>query len=163
MNFILYDNSNKIVLCEISKCKHGSAALAKEEGFCYCCAAASPAKASTLAVGARRLTVVARRAAAAGAAPMRSGGQNRRMNGSFRGRKKLLLEHMTKPAWMMTECFGSRRQRQRCARARKGVQGRARASNAEGGHTLRFFSKFVSWANNTNIYQPNEFPRKQKM
>ena len=52
MNFILYDNSNKIVLCEISKCKRGSAALAKEEGFCYCCAAASPAKASRLAVGA---------------------------------------------------------------------------------------------------------------
>ena len=131
MNFILYDNSNKIVLCEISKCKRGSAALAKEEGFCYCCAAASPAKASTLARG-RRAPVnsgcTARRAAAAGAAPMRSGGQNRRMNGSFRGRKKLLLEHMTKPAWMMTECFGSRPQRQRCARARmracKGVRAR---------------------------------------
>ena len=128
-NFILYDNSKKIIPCEISKCKRGSTALAKEEGFCYCCAAASPAKASTLAVGARRLTVVARRAA--GAAPMRRRGQNRRMNGSFRGRKKLLLEHMTKPAWMMTECFGSRRQRQRCARARKGVKGRARACKGE--------------------------------
>ena len=120
----------------------------------------------SLDTGGRRAPVnsgcTARHAAAAGAAPMRSGGQNRRMNGSFRGRKKLLLEHMTKPAWMMTECFGSRRQRQRCARARKGVQGRARASNAEGGHTLRFFSKFVSWANNSKIYQPNEFPRKQK-
>ena len=84
----------------------------------------------SLDTGGRRAPVnsgcTARRAAAAaaGAAPMRSGGQNRRMNGSFRGRKKLLLEHMTKPAWMMTECFGSRRQRERCARARKGVQGR---------------------------------------
>ena len=29
--------------------------------------------------------------------------------------------------------------------------------------TLRFFSKFVSRANNPNIYRPNEFPRKQKM
>ena len=106
------------------------------------------------AVGARRLTVVARRAA--GAAPMRRRGQNRRMNGSFRGRKKLLLEHMTKPAWMMTECFGSQRQRQRCARARK------RASNAEGGHTLCFFSIFVSRAYNSKIYQPKEFPRIQK-
>ena len=66
------------------------------------------------------------------------------------------LEHMTKPAWMMTECFGSQRQRQRCARARK------RASNAEGGHTLCFFSIFVSRAYNSKIYQPNEFPRIQK-
>ena len=51
------------------------------------------------------------------------------MNGSFRGRKKLLLEHMTKPAWMMTECFGSRvgargSGAQGLVRARKGVQGR---------------------------------------
>ena len=52
-NFILYDNSKKIIPCEISKCKRGSASLAKEEGFCYCCAAASPAKASTLARGRR--------------------------------------------------------------------------------------------------------------
>ena len=28
--------------------------------------------------------------------------------------------------------------------------------------TLRFFSKFVSRANNSKIYWPNEFPRKQK-
>ena len=27
---------------------------------------------------------------------------------------------------------------------RKGAQGRVRASNAEGGHTVHFFSKFVS-------------------
>ena len=29
--------------------------------------------------------------------------------------------------------------------------------------TLCFFSKFVSRTNNSKIYQPNEFPRKQKM